>query len=99
MAHSIEEARHMPRLAKEKGLVTQMGQGGHASESTRLIKEWLAAGAIGKITEIHAWTDRPGTPKRPWWPQPAVVPTAAEAVPKALDWDLWLGAAKARPYH
>ena len=41
MAHSVEEARLMTSFAKEKGLVTQMGQGGHASEGTRQIKEWL----------------------------------------------------------
>jgi predicted dehydrogenase len=99
MAHSIEEARVMTAFAKEKGLVTQMGQGGHASEGTRQIKEWLAAGAIGTVKEIHGWTDRPGTPKRPWWPQPAEVPAEAEAVPAELDWDLWLGAATPRPYH
>jgi hypothetical protein len=99
MAHSIEEARAMTRFAHEKGLVTQMGQGGHASEGTRLTKEWLLAGAIGHVKEIHAWTDRPGTPKRKWWPQPANVPDAPEPVPPDLDWDLWLGAAKERPYH
>jgi len=99
MAHSIEEARVMTRFAKEKGLVTQMGQNGHASEGTRQIKEWLAAGAIGAVKEVHGWTDRPGTPKRPWWPQPAVVPAEAETAPENLEWDLWLGAAKERPYH
>jgi predicted dehydrogenase len=93
MAHSVEEARVMTSFAKEKGLVTQMGQGGHASEGTRQIKEWLAAGAIGTLKEIHGWTDRPGTPKRLWWPQPAVVPQAPETVPADLDWDLWLGMA------
>jgi predicted dehydrogenase len=99
MAHSVEEARLMTRTAKERGVVTQMGQAGHASEATRQIKEWLDAGAIGRVKEIHAWTDRPGTPKRPWWPQPAVVSEAPEAVPANLDWDLWLGMATPRPYH
>lgn len=99
MAHSVEEARLMTRTAKERGVVTQMGQAGHASEATRQIKEWLDAGAIGRVKEIHAWTDRPGTPKRPWWPQPAVVPEVPETVPADLDWDLWLGMATPRPYH
>jgi len=101
MAHSIEEARVMAAFAKEKGLVTQMGQNGHATEGIRQTKEWIAAGAIGNVREVHAWTDRPGTPKRPWWPQPATQPVPGEAavpVPPDLDWDLWIGMAKPRPY-
>jgi predicted dehydrogenase len=101
MAHSIHEARVMTQFAKEKGLVTQMGQGGHATEGIRLTKEWLDAGAIGRVKEVHAWTDRPGVPKRAWWPQPATRPVAGEApppVPADLDWDLWIGMAKERPY-
>ena len=102
MAHSVEEVRVMTAFAREKGLVTQMGQGGHATEGIRQTKEWLAAGAIGAVREVHAWTDRPGTAKRKWWPQPASQPTAtspAMPVPPDLDWDLFLGAAKERPYH
>ena len=44
MAHTIEEARIMTKVAKETGLVTQMGNNGHAGEGLRLIKEWLDAG-------------------------------------------------------
>ena len=102
MAHSIEEARLMTAFAAEKKLVTQMGQGGHATEGIRQTKEWLAAGAIGEVKEVHAWTDRPGTPKRKWWPQPATQPTATSPVmpvPEGLDWDLFIGAARPRPYH
>ena len=99
MAHSIEEARVMTAFAKEKGLVTQMGQNGHATEGIRQTKEWIEAGAIGNVKEVHAWTDRPGTPKRPWWPQPANLPAGEHPVPPDLDWDLWIGMAKPRPYN
>jgi predicted dehydrogenase len=46
MAHSIEEARVMTRVTRETGLVTQMGNNGHASEGLRLTRVWLQAGAI-----------------------------------------------------
>lgn len=36
MAHTIEEARVMTKVAKETGLVTQMGNNGHAGEGLRL---------------------------------------------------------------
>ncbi len=77
MAHSIEEARIMTRLARETGLVTQMGNAGHAGEGIRLTREYILAGAIGTVREVHGWTDRPGN----WWKQPALRPTETPPVP------------------
>ena len=98
MAHTIEEARIMTKVAKETGLVTQMGNNGHAGDGLRQTKEWIDAGAIGLVKEIHCWTDRPGTPGHLWWPQPAERPTEVEPVPPDIDWNLFLGAAPERPY-
>jgi hypothetical protein len=95
MAHSIEEARVMTKLAQDAGLVTQMGNNGHAGEGLRLTREWIQAGAIGKVTEVHCWSDRPGR----FWKQGLDRPTETPPVPEQLEWDLWLGAAKSRPYH
>ena len=95
MAHSIEEARVMTRVAKETGLVTQMGNNGHAGEGLRLIREWIQGGVIGAVREIHCWSDRPGT----FWKQDLDRPTETPPVPPDLDWNLWLGAAPLRPYH
>jgi predicted dehydrogenase len=94
MAHTIEEARVMARVAAETGLVTQMGNQGHAGEGLRQIREWIQAGVIGTVREVHGWTDRPLN----WWKQPATRPTESVPVPATLDWDLWLGSAPARPY-
>ncbi|WZP00611.1 Gfo/Idh/MocA family oxidoreductase [Isosphaeraceae bacterium EP7] len=95
MAHSIEEARVMARVARETGLVTQMGNNGHAGEGLRLTREWLQAGAIGPVREIHSWSDRPGK----WWVQDKDRPSETPPVPASIDWDLWLGAAPVRPYN
>jgi len=95
MAHTIEEARLMTRVALQAGLVTQMGNNGHAGEGLRLTREWLQAGAIGPVREIHCWSDRPGR----WWTQDIDRPSDTPPVPDGLDWDLWLGAAPPRPYH
>jgi len=94
MAHSIEEARAMTETARKAGLVTQMGNMGHAGEDLRLTREWIQAGVIGTVREVHGWTDRPGN----WWKQPAVRPGGNPPVPANLDWDLWLGCAPVRPY-
>ncbi len=95
MAHTIEEARVMARVAKETGLATQMGNAGHGGEGLRLTREWILAGAIGPVREVHCWSDRPGT----FWKQDIDRPTDTPPVPPGLDWDLWLGAAPMRPYH
>ena len=94
MAHTIEEARVMTGVAKETGLVTQMGNNGHAGPGLRMTKEWIDAGAIGTVKEIHCWSDRP----KGWWPQEVSRPAGEDPVPANLDWDLWLGAAPNRPY-
>lgn len=76
-----------------------MGNQGHSSESIRLLKEWLAAGVIGDVREVHAWTDRPvgGDP----WSNFAVQAQSKDTppVPATLNWDLWLGPVAHRPYH
>jgi predicted dehydrogenase len=99
MAHTIYEARRMTEVAKETGVVTQMGNQGHAGEGLRLYWEFIKDGAIGKVREVHVWSDRAGTPDRAWWPQGVEAPTGSEPVPEHLDWDLWLGPARWRPYH
>ncbi len=95
MAHTIEEARVMTKAAKETGLVTQMGNNGHAGEGLRVTREWILAGAIGAVREVHCWSDRPGT----FWKQDMDRPEETPPAPAELDWDLWLGAAPVRPYH
>src|SRR5512140_1301833 len=93
LTHTIQEARTLAKLAKEKGLTTQMGNQGHAGEGARLMKEWVADGALGDVTEVHVWTNRP------IWPQGIEAPDTLPSVPPTLDWNLWLGPAKYRPYH
>jgi predicted dehydrogenase len=98
LTHTVAEARAIADAAKKYKVVTQMGNQGHSFESMRLLKEWLDAGAIGNVTEVHAWTDRPvgGDP----WSDFAVRarPTDTPPVPATLDWDKWLGPAAFRPY-
>ena len=90
MAHSLWEIRTLQALAAKKGLVTQMGNQGHAFEGTFLVKEWYQAGIIGEVTEVITWTDRP----KGGWGFNGHVQTAfpgGERVPEGMDWDLWLG--------
>ncbi len=95
LAHSVYEARMMRHVANETKVATQMGNQGHAFDGTRSIVELVRAGVIGKVREVHVWTDRPGK----YWKQPVERPRETIAVPDKLNWDLWLGPAAYRPYH
>jgi hypothetical protein len=98
LTHDIYEARQMAQMAKQRHLATQMGNQGRAEEGWRLLCEWIWAGVIGQVQEVHVWTDRPGIPTRFWWPQGGSRPAGSEAIPAGLKWDLWLGPASERPY-
>ena len=93
LAHNVWQAREMLKRAREKKVITQMGNQGHAFDSTRKLVEVVRSGIIGEVREAHVWTDRP------IWPQGMDRPKGAKAVPEYLDWDLWLGPAPERPYH
>ena len=100
LAHDVYEARTMAAIAREMKVATQMGNQGQASEETRLMCEYIWDGAIGPVREVHVWTDRPlNGHNAVYWPQGVERPNDTPAVPSTLDWDLWLGPAKERPYN
>jgi predicted dehydrogenase len=101
LTRTIFEARQVRLAAKEAKVVTQMGNQGMAFEGNRLLNEWIWAGAIGPVREVHVWSDRPthkGT-KGLYWQQGIDRPKETPPVPEGLDWDLWLGPAPERPYN
>jgi predicted dehydrogenase len=93
LTHSIGEARALLAAARTHGVVTQMGNQGHANEGTRLAREWVQAGVLGQVREVHIWTDRP------IWPQAIDRPATVDPIPENVEWNLWLGVARERPYH
>src|SRR5436190_8704740 len=101
LTRTVKEARAVTLAAREARVATQMGNQGMAFDGNRLIKEWLADGAIGPVREVHVWSDRPtNAGKTPlYWPQGIERPGDTPPVPASLDWDLWLGPAPVRPYH
>ena len=68
LTHTIWEAREISKAAKAAGVATQMGNQGNASEDLRLTTEWIQAGAIGKVKEVHSWSNRPIWPQGVTWP-------------------------------
>lgn len=96
LAHSIGEVRSMMRLAREKKVVTQLGNQGHSSGAIRSFVEWIRDGAIGEVTEVHACCNAfPHV-----YCQMGKLPEleTKHEVPEGLDYDLWLGPAPHIPY-
>ncbi len=94
LAHSIGEIRAIMAEARKQKVVTQLGNQGHSFDTIRMFCEWIWDGAIGEVTEVHARCsanhcriDR--LSKR----------TEKHEIPKEVDWNLWLGPAKPRPYN
>ena len=79
---SIEEARKLSRRAKETKVATQMGNQGHSSNDGRTAVEYVWAGAIGDVREVHIWTNRP----LGFWPQGVPRPELLKAGPEPLRW-------------
>jgi predicted dehydrogenase len=96
LTHTVWEARQLALIARKKKVCTQMGNQGTASDGIREGAEYIQAGGIGRVKEIHAWTNRPV------WPQaPEIIarPNEKMEVPSHLDWDSFIGPAPMRPYH
>ena len=55
LTYTVREARALAEAASEHGVVTQMGNQGHASDRIKQLVEMLQAGAIGQVREIHCW--------------------------------------------
>ena len=96
LTHSVGQARALRNAAKKKGVITQMGNQGRATEGIRLIKEWTDAGVLGEVREVHAWS--PEFPEK-YFKRPDSLPLAKQTPPSTLDWNLWLGPSESRPYN
>jgi len=90
LTHTVQEARAVANAAAKTKLATQMGTQIHASSNYRRVVELIQAGAIGTVSEAHAFSHKS-------WGG-AGRSTDAQAVPKHIHFDLWLGPAPARPY-
>ena len=107
LTHNVWEARVIREAADRANVATQMGTQIHAGDNYRRVVELVQTGAVGPIREVHVWVGRA------WGWQPSAEaakknrdlyfmqerPVETVPVPAELDWDLWLGPVKHRPYH
>jgi predicted dehydrogenase len=94
LTRTVSEARVVREAAAKNGVTTQMGIQRQATAGRRLAAAIMEAGVVGKVKEVHVWTNRPAG----WWPQGGRRPEGADPAPAHLDWDSWLGVAPARSF-
>lgn len=94
LVNTIWEANQLHQAAQKKGVKTNMGNQGHTGDMIRIFRQWIQAGAIGNVKEIHVWTNRP------IWPQgnDAKAKYLSKDVPDFLNWEAWLAATPQVPY-
>ena len=93
MTHNIREARMLTEMAREKKIVSQMGNQGGSNPLLNMVQHWIDSDELGVISDVQIWTNRPV------WPQGVPMPEPNPSLkPDALNWDLWLGPAKEKPY-
>jgi hypothetical protein len=91
LSNRLLEGKKVIQTARDSKVITHFIPW-DSNGSMDTIMSWINAGAIGTLTEVHNWTNRPV------WPQYPTLPTDTPAVPDGFNWDLWLGPEANRPY-
>jgi predicted dehydrogenase len=93
LTHSVYESRLLTKLAAKHKVATQMGNQGASGDGVAETCELIWSGAIGEVTRVESFTDRP------IWPQGLNTPERGDWVPDTLNWDLFTGPAKMVPFN
>jgi hypothetical protein len=83
LAWCVAEARALAKRARETKVATQMGNQGHSLDDARKAVEYVWAGAIGEVQEIHIWTNRP----LGFWPQGVPRPVKPSQPVDEMRWN------------
>jgi hypothetical protein len=93
LTHTVYESRLLTKLAEKYKVATQMGNQGSSAGGVRKVCDWINNGEIGEVKRVDTFTDRP------IWPQGLNTPTKGSWVPETLNWELFIGPAKKRPFN
>jgi predicted dehydrogenase len=91
LCNTIEETRMLTEYARRKGLTTQMGIQVSSSRPQRYGEALVRSGIVGKIREVHTFSNKS-------WGDDKPLPEQTDPVPAPLDWDEWLGVSAERPF-
>ncbi len=91
LSNRLMEGKKVIEMARNSKAITHLIPW-DSNGSMETVMAWINAGAIGTLTEVHNWTNRPV------WPQYPDLPSDKPPVPDGFNWDLWLGPEADRPY-
>ncbi|WP_321369756.1 Gfo/Idh/MocA family oxidoreductase [uncultured Draconibacterium sp.] len=91
LANYIEEINIMERAWKRYGTIAQVGQWQRSDKHWKDAVDFVYTGALGKIRTVRCWS------YQGWMKSIPVMPDGP--VPEGVDYDMWLGPAKARPFN
>lgn len=91
VSNRLVESKKVIGMARNSKLITHLMPWDANGDMTPVMS-WVNSGAIGKLKEVHNWTNRPV------WPQYSHIPTGTTPVPDGFNWDLWLGPEATRDY-
>ncbi|MFY9154299.1 MAG: Gfo/Idh/MocA family oxidoreductase, partial [Prolixibacteraceae bacterium] len=92
ISNRLEEGREVIEIAKKSKVTTHLIPW-DSNGSMEQVMSWINDGSIGKLKEVHNWSNRPV------WPQYPTLPEDKPNIPNGMDWDLWLGPEAERAYH
>jgi len=87
---TIEEGKAMVAAARENKISVQVGSQGRSQPEAYLAHRYLANGAIGRVNKV--WCFHYNSPED-------TNPVPDSEPPPGLDWDMWLGPLRWRPYN
>ncbi|MDX8337849.1 Gfo/Idh/MocA family oxidoreductase [Draconibacterium sp. IB214405] len=91
LANYIEEINIIERAWKRYGTIAQVGQWQRSDKHWKDAVDFVYTGALGKIRTVRCWS------YQGWMKS---IPVMADGpVPEGVDYDMWLGPAKARPFN
>lgn len=91
LCNTLRETRLLTEEARRRGLTTQMGIQVSSTRSQRYGEALVRSGVVGKIREVHTFSNKN-------WGDDKPLPDTADPVPAPFGWDDWLGVSAARPF-
>ncbi len=89
LGNTIEEGKAVLDAVHRHGAIVQVGNQGRSNELFHRFYSFIRNGEIGSIKRVDNWH----------YPNPEGPSPPDQAPPDHLDWDMWLGPARWRPYN
>ena len=91
LCNTLRETRLLTEEARRRRLTSQMGIQVSSSRGQRYGEALVRSGIVGKIREVHTFSNKN-------WGDDKPIGEAVDPVPAAFDWDGWLGVSAPRRF-